>query len=151
MTIITNSKQVQHRLAELARTVDENLGFVVQEVIADVGDSITEDPIAAGGTGTPRDTQRATNNWNVSDGGAPDFADPGPGRYGEPDARREAYAKIRHGSEIANIANGTPYISLLDQGWSQQAPKGFVRRAILRAIEGIHNIELLEKNGVKGR
>lgn len=148
--IKTNASAVEHRLAQLAKTVDENLDYIVQETIADIGDSLTADPDGHGGTGTPRDTQRATNNWNVSNGTSGDFSDLGPGRYGEPDARAQAYTKIPRGSIAANIANGTHYISQLDRGWSQQAPMGFIRRAINRAIRGIDNINLFRSGGVRG-
>lgn len=147
--MVMTPEQLRWKLLELSENIEENISEMVIEVIADVGDSVTADPMGHEGTGTPRDTQRATNGWNVANGLTGDFSDPGPGLYGEPDARAEAYSKLPHGTMGASIANGVPYILDLDMGTSAQAPAGFVKRAIDRAIEGIDNVNLFEKDNVR--
>ena len=149
MEIKTNAKVVARNFQQYAKNVQDNGDEIVREIIADITESLTVDPKANGGTGTPRDTRRTTNNWNVSNGRGPDFSDIGEGQHGEPSGRYEAYAKVPKGSMEANVANATPYLNSLDQGSSRQAPKGFIRRAIRRAVQDLERVSLLRPGSVR--
>jgi hypothetical protein len=82
---------------------------------------------------TPVDTHHAESNWVLSTG-AP---------YTGVDGSREAvsYAAQEAGDEAMKrydvgrdgavyLRNNVPYVKYLDEGWSQQAPAGFVADAI---------------------
>lgn len=136
----------EKQLERIIDRLEDNMDVLVRDVSGEVLTSLTQDPLGSGGTGTPRDTLRATNGWNVSNGAAPDFSDGGRRLYPEPeDGQTAAERAIPKGSEQANIANGVPYILDLDQGTSQQAPAGFVRRATVRAVGFILSIRLLDR------
>ena len=153
MIQVTSDIQVAEKwLDELAEVIDGNLDVIVRATAGEVAASLIEDPNFSGGTGTPRDTRRAVNGWNISDGQQPDYTDNGPGQYPEPpDARDEATRKVRRGSEHATIANGVHYIGKLDQGFSRQAPRGFVRRAVFRGINYLLGYDLLNPRNLRGR
>lgn len=135
------------KLEKLVNTIENNLDLVVRDVSAEVYNELTQDPRSIGvGTGTPRDTRRATNGWNISTDG-PNYDDPGEGQYGEPPgAQEEARSKIREGTMNASISNGVPYIAILDTGTSTQAPGGFVQRAVNRAVNWLIGFDVLDKN-----
>lgn len=143
----TNLKVSAAQMQRITDTIEGNLDLLVRDVSAEVYGELTQDPRSIGaGTGTPRDTRRATNGWNLTEGSA-DFSDPGEGNYGQPPpAQQEAAAKIRKGATNASIANGVPYISQLDGGSSTQAPAGFVRRAVNRAVNWLVGFDVLDKN-----
>jgi len=141
---LVNSKQ----LREIQDTIHDNLDVIVRAVTEEVYSELTNDPRSMGASaGTPRDTRRATNGWNVSAGRSPDFTDPGPAaRHSEPDDSFSATRGITRGTMDATVANGVPYITDLDDGTSQQAPAGFVRRAVNRAVNFLLDFDVLDKN-----
>lgn len=80
---------------------------------------------------TPVDTGRARSNWQASVG------TPKGGTRGvqEPfsliiEAKAEFEASRIQKFPVLFIANNLPYIQRLNDGWSQQAPAGFVERAV---------------------
>lgn len=90
---------------------------------------------------TPVDTSQALSNWDVTIGAPAD--DPhGPyfaGKHGSSQRQsaqqalnvaKQTLEKKKPG-QIIYIANNLPYIRRLNEGYSQQAPAGFVERAIL--------------------
>jgi len=94
---------------------------------------------------TPRKTGWARANW-VPRIGAPsklptDVTDPQPGQVQGRSAEREAGVLLVASSyKLVNgpiyITNNVPYIQRLNDGYSAQAPAGFVQSAILRAVRG---------------
>lgn len=147
MRMNSNFKLAASEMQKLTDRIDNNLKLIVRDVSAEVYGELTQDPRSFGaGTGTPRDTRRATNGWNISQNG-PNYDDPGEGQYGEPPgAREEARTQIRRGATNASIANGVPYIATLDNGTSTQAPAGFVQRAVNRAVNWLIGFDVLDKN-----
>jgi hypothetical protein len=143
----TNMTVEARQLEKIVRNIERNLGTLVRDVSSEVYGELTQDPRSFGaGTGTPRDTRRATNGWNISTNG-PNYDDPGEGQYGEPPgAHQEAHSQIRKGTMNASISNGVPYIAILDTGTSTQAPAGFVRRAVNRAVNWLIGFDVLDKN-----
>lgn len=99
-------------------------------------------------TSTPVDTGRARSNWIASlntpsrVGNREPLA--GPGSAGP--AISEAQAVIaRFGEDDASIwiSNSVPYIELLNDGSSQQAPANFVQLAIIDGIKVVRKTKLL--------
>lgn len=95
-------------------------------------------------TDTPKKTGQAAANWQAAIGVLPDFK---PGYTDIPGARAAARAVIdaRKPGDRINISNATPYIGLLNQGSSQQAPAMFVEKALARARQQVKRVKLLEE------
>lgn len=103
-----------------------------------------------GSGGTPVDTGWARANW-VPNIGAP--LDRPSGSYeaavlGQlPGDQQAGLAKVATGYRLSRgrifITNNVPYILQLDQGTSRQAPAGFIRRAIKKAV----TVDLLALRG----
>lgn len=94
---------------------------------------------------TPVDTGRARSNWIVSTGtpSAAEIAAYAPGESGSTAASNSAAAMgqaqaaiagVEPGQDIA-ISNNLPYIGRLNDGYSAQAPAGFVEQAILNGVQ----------------
>lgn len=82
---------------------------------------------------TPVDTGRARSNWHL-DSGAPTVIKVEPGQ-GQTDEEAQAAAGTYTGKDGAiHVSNNLPYIERLNDGYSQQAPAGFVQDAIQAAI-----------------
>ncbi len=81
---------------------------------------------------TPVDTGAAKSSWNVS----LVTADNSIVNHGSPAAAvNDAQAKINTAQKYKRILiqNMQPYIGRLNNGWSRQAPSGYVERIILQA------------------
>lgn len=149
MIIRSNLDKVASNVDDLVQTIEENLDVIVPAVAMDVYESLTDDPRTVGaGTGTPRDTRRATNGWNMSRGNTPDFSDDGEKQYPNPESPREAADRLGRGAPVyeATVANGVPYIEDLNNGTSTQAPAGFLQRAVNRAVNLIAGFDILDPN-----
>lgn len=106
---------------------------------------------------TPVDTGRARSNWQVSIGTPVEttreaFA---PGELGST-AGPNAQAAIAEGQQVINqrrsgetifITNNLPYIQRLNDGYSAQAPAGFVQTAVQRAVEYVRTRARVLFNG----
>lgn len=86
---------------------------------------------------TPRDTGWARSNW------IPSLSKPKDDPAGTPEAVSKAasdagVAEVVTGYTLEKgpvfISNNVPYIRKLNDGWSKQAPAGFVQAAILKAV-----------------
>ena len=60
---------------------------------------------------------------------------PEPGQYAAPQPQKPSVPNDELGHKFY-LVNNVPYIGVLDQGHSQQAPAGFVQAAIDRSIRG---------------
>lgn len=104
---------------------------VVRKVVIDVVANLVRAPDEGG---TPVDTGWARSNWLVNIGA------PHPGVIGSREAVSPHPSPItkmlgyRLGFGRVFISNNVPYIGRLNDGYSQQAPAGFVQRAIEKAI-----------------
>jgi len=98
---------------------------------------------------TPVDTGRARSNWQVSVGAAeteaiPAYSEGEGGSTGAANAQaaldqgRAAVAGRGQGQTIF-ITNNLPYIGRLNDGYSAQAPAGFVQTAVQTAVEYVRN------------
>lgn len=86
---------------------------------------------------TPVDTGAARRNWLVGSGSPRLTAVPAPASAGSAIAEATADAmrviaqhKGKPDESPIYITNNLPYINRLNQGWSKQAPVGFVEKAI---------------------
>lgn len=90
--------------------------------------------------GTPVDTGWARANWIPSVGAPWDQvygSRPGPGEKAVDGGHSAGLAQVaiyRFGQGPVYITNNVPYIARLNDGWSRQAPAGFVQISIHRAI-----------------
>lgn len=78
---------------------------------------------------TPVDTGRARSNW-IASVNAPSVAIVEPGQKPPTEAALGSF-KV---TDTAYISNNLPYIRRLNDGYSQQAPAGFVEKAVQSGI-----------------
>lgn len=120
---------------------------VAEQIIKKVAFDIQANLVrAASQGGTPVDTGWARANWLVNVGTP--FLAP----LGEYVAGKKT--TVPAGTGLANIAtyklgpkvfisNNVPYITRLNEGSSDQAPKGFVQAAILRAVTSLRTVKVV--------
>jgi hypothetical protein len=83
---------------------------------------------------SPVDTGRFRVSWQVGENAAPGGEKP-PGTYtGTPQIERIGYQQEKLGN-VYSIHNNLPYAERLAQGWSKQAPGGWVQ-GIAKDIQG---------------
>lgn len=124
-------------LANEVRAFSDGLNEVSNQASCEVALAIVTDLAPK----TPVDTSKALSNWRVGIGQKPALAIPphSPGRHGSSQEASvaatisEAKAKLaaKKPGETIWISNVLPYIRRLNEGYSKQAPAGFVERAIL--------------------
>lgn len=95
---------------------------------------------------TPVDTGRARSNWQV-ELDQPATGTVAPVGAAEAIARAEAKVQGSTPGGTIHITNNLPYIGRLNEGWSAQAPAGFVERAVLNGALRIRGAKLLVKRG----
>lgn len=103
---------------------------------------------------TPVDTGRARSNWIVSlQAPILDEREPySPGERLGKSERANAAAAIEQGvgritvaapGQTIFISNNVSYIGRLNDGWSAQAPSGFVQSAVMRAVNSVRGARIL--------
>lgn len=125
------------------RIVVSSLNGFVELLMKKVTLGVVANLVASPGEGgTPVDTGWARANWvpNISSpidkvAGSREAAEKGslPGDQASGLAKVATSYKLATGNKIY-ITNNVPYILRLDQGHSRQAPSGFIRRAIKKAV-----------------
>jgi hypothetical protein len=102
---------------------------------------------------TPVDTGRARSNWIVQIGSAytGTIGPRSPGSRGSTGADNIQGSLSQAQAEIAtytqgeiHITNNLPYIERLNNGWSAQAPSGYVEAAVLAAVNAVTANPLLD-------
>ena len=104
---------------------------------------------------TPVDTGRARSNWQVGIGGndAPPRDSLAPGEKGSTGAAA-AQAAIAEGKAVIEsykggssiyISNNLPYIGRLNDGYSAQAPAGFVEQAVQSGVAAVRGAKILRE------
>ena len=132
-------KSFQARIRRRARKLPQLAGNGVDQVAIAVTGALAE--------GTPKDTTLARSNWVVQRG-SPDLSIRAP--RSPADVVGEAIGKLQGRptaeNEEVHVSNGgdkVPYLSLLNDGHSEQAPAGFVRAAISVGIGVARKVRLL--------
>lgn len=126
-----------------AQGVADNADALVRRVAVAVDSAVVQ--------GTPVDTGRARSNWQAElDQPAQGTVETlGPDAAGRSIAAAKAvinqYDGDKHG-EI-HLTNNLPYIGRLNDGWSAQAPAGFVEEAVLAGSATVKGAKLITKNG----
>jgi hypothetical protein len=138
--IKTNAAAVSRRLNQYAEAVATNSERVVHHMAVAIVEDVTED--------TPVDTGKARSGWNATQGGPRFLTDPDIIPVEAVIARAETQVSKRATS--ASVSNGVHYIGKLNNGSSAQAPAGFVRAAVTKAIMKLDGVRLLRR-GVFGR
>lgn len=102
---------------------------------------------------TPVDTGRARSNWIVNVGGpsSEEIQPYAPGQAGSTGsanaqaamAQAEAAVQNRQLEQDIFISNNLPYIGRLNDGYSAQAPAGFVQSAVQRAAQVVRQARVL--------
>lgn len=87
---------------------------------------------------TPVDTGRARSNWQVEIGQAASGQVAALDKSGQSaiQAGKSVIQAYKGGSSI-NLTNNLPYIERLNNGWSAQAPAGFVEKAVQVGVAAI--------------
>lgn len=134
---------VSQQIRVILAGIDGFVTRVVKKLVLDIVANLQASP---GDGGTPVDTGWARVNWIPVIGAASRRATPKPGDHGQTvqaaiDLASQGQAAVaaivttynlRQGP--VTIANNVPYILRLDAGSSKQAPSGFVRRGIVKAL-----------------
>lgn len=121
----------------------KSLFSVAEQIIKKVALDIVANLVkAASEGGTPVDTGWARANWLVNIGTP--FLAPIGTRESVPQAGTgvASIATYKLGPPVF-ISNNVPYITRLNEGSSQQAPRGFVQAAILRALTGLSTVGVI--------
>jgi len=116
---VSFSDDVQKYAGKAGKSVDETMRAIALELFG----SIIKD--------TPVDTGRARGNWQTSIG-APAAGEVD--RLGEGEAIKEVSATVADfsGGKVIYLANNLVYIKSLEEGGSDQAPAGMIRKNIVR-------------------
>jgi len=104
--------------------VEREIKDAPREAVAGMIVELTSDLVE----GTPRDTGFAANSWNVTT----DKNDEGEPGNNDPAASAVREAQALDLSREVYINNGAAYIGALNNGWSAQAPAGWVDMAVER-------------------
>lgn len=134
--------------AGYARTLDANSDQLIRNTVVSIVQNLA--------TSTPIDQGTAVSNWQVGVGSVPDDVRTAfvIGSHGSTasenmlqviDEARRKMKNYKYGTSL-DIVNNVPYLARLNDGWSAQAPAGFVEEAFLRGIEQVKNApDLLTK------
>lgn len=95
--------------------------------------------------GTPVDTSHARANWQVGIGTEPTQ------ELAETDVSGQATIskgndtlKSKKPGDTIHIANNVPYIKRLNEGWSAQAPAGYIEKAINTALQAFRGWKIVK-------
>lgn len=133
--------QFSSRMARIASNVAEHADQAVRKAALACDQAVV--------TSTPVDTGRARANWIPAlDVASSDVLDapesPGVAAQQAIDAAQSVaagYDGDRHAS--IHITNNLPYIERLNDGWSAQAPAGFVQTGVQAGVAAVKSVRVL--------
>ena len=134
------------RITGIGKGVEVNAGKMVRRVTLAVDGSVV--------IATPVDTGRARSNWIAEIGGpaqgvrsayveGKEGSTAGPNAQRAIEQARAVVAQYKTGDTV-HITNNLPYIGRLNDGWSAQAPAGFVQTSVLQGIEQVQSTRLID-------
>lgn len=149
----SSPEQFSQRVGVLAARIEKGVERTIRKVALVVDQAIV--------MATPVDTGRARSNWIVSIGGPSTDIKPAyvPGEGGASGAANAAKAIEQAAGEIAkfklaqhsiHITNNLPYIARLNDGYSAQAPAGFVQKGVRAGVDAVKNTRLLAEGEANG-
>jgi len=134
-------------MALMGESVETNTSNLVCRVAVEVDAAVV--------LATPVDTGRARLNWQVEINATPSGTLPEPQNpaSGASEALAQARATIAgyRTGDVINIVNNLPYIMRLNEGWSAQAPSGFVEKAIAVGVDTIKDARITVVRSSRGR
>lgn len=144
-------RQFGKKIRVTGDTVQDNAGKLARKVGLAVDAAVV--------LATPVDTGRARSNWQVEIGAAPAGTVPpfaegqegstaGANAQAAIEAGSQAIAQYKEGETI-HITNNLSYIGRLNEGWSAQAPEGYVETAVQAGVQQIRGAKITVTNGVK--
>lgn len=145
----TNVKQFLARMRALGKTVESNSDQVVKRASLAVMNVVTDTPVD---TGLAKSNWVTTLNSPYTGTRKPYF----PGKSGST-AKLNTDAAMAQATYTLSfytypsqvwVSNNLPYISRLNNGYSNQAPAGFVQTALISA-ESVVRSSFLLKEGIK--
>ncbi len=144
-------RQFGRKMKVTGKLVEENGGKLLRKVAVAVDAAVV--------LATPVDTGRARSNWQVEIGSAPEGVLPPfhPGAEGStsgPNAQAALAAarRVIEGAvpgDTIHITNNLDYIGRLNDGWSAQAPAGFVEEAVQHGVQQVRNSKITIDRGVE--
>lgn len=119
-----------------AERLDRNVGTLVKKVAVAIDQALV--------FSTPVATGRARSNWIASLGSPSRDVVPPLDSPQQVVSQAEAVIQRRGRGQDIYISNNLPYIGRLNEGWSAQAPAGFVERAIQTGAQAVKGVKLLD-------
>lgn len=94
---------------------------------------------------TPVDTGHARANWQVGIDFEPtdELAEEDKAGQATISKGKSKLAEKKPGQTI-HLSNNVPYINKLNQGWSAQAPSGFIQKAVNQAIQAFRGWKIVK-------
>lgn len=111
-----DAAELRGRMEKFFEDVDRYAADLKVKVVGEAFDRVVSD--------TPVDTGQARRSWQISVG-SPNFA-----QQGDPKTTLKA-SKL---TDRIFIVNPMPYITRLNNGWSKQAPSGYIEQAIAQVL-----------------
>lgn len=147
-------RQFAGRIRVMGKRLEENADALVRKTALAVDAAVV--------IATPVDEGRARSNWQVNldspaDGVIEAYEAGKEGSTGGANARKaldqgkeviQDYEGGRPGSAI-HITNNLPYIKRLNDGWSAQAPAGFVEKGVLVGVAAVQGAGSLLQKALK--
>ena len=144
MKVTTNAPKVSKNLERYSHILSDN----ATRTVAEVAKYIVEEAVEA----TPVDTGKARSGWTASKAGPVFISEP---NIVDPQTTiTTASSAIGRTANAVDVTNGVGYIGKLNSGTSTQAPAGFVRSAVTKAIIRLKGVRLLKPGSLdkfKGR
>lgn len=136
---MTDLRGFGKRMKTLSNAVGKNADKLVRKVALAVDAAVV--------LATPVDTGRARSNWQVDlntepSGTLPEPVTPQEGVNRSLNEAKEKAAAYKTG-DVIHITNNLTYIGRLNEGWSAQAPAGFVEEAALAGAATVKDAKLL--------
>lgn len=130
------------RIRVMGKRIEQNADALTRKVALAVDSAVV--------IATPVDTGRARSNWQVNIGAPADGTREALDTSGQAAIAQgqTEIAKYKGGSAI-HITNNLPYIGRLNDGWSAQAPSGFVEKAVLVGVAAAQGAGSLLQNALK--
>ncbi len=130
-------KEFSKRIQQVGKEVEVNTNKAVKQTA-----SLAQQVVILS---TPVDTGRARGNW-IANAGSPITSPSELLSKSGAESIAANYAVIQQTKlgESVYISNNLPYINRLNDGYSAQAPAGFVQKAVQPAISAIRQVKLLK-------